>query len=49
MVEVQDDHKGVHYCSFECACYDGGYSVRTGWKIDPANPPERGEDGKFVL
>ena len=20
------------YCSVECACYDGAYSVKTGWK-----------------
>lgn len=24
------------YCSIECACYDGAYSVKTGWLRDPS-------------
>ena len=24
------------YCSIECACYDGTFNVRTGWKHKPS-------------
>jgi hypothetical protein len=27
-VEVPDDFEGKAYCSIECACYAGAYSVR---------------------
>jgi hypothetical protein len=36
--EVPDDHVGAHYCSIECACYDGAYNVSKGWVIDPSKP-----------
>jgi len=25
------EHNGFAYCSIECACYDGTFSVRKGW------------------
>jgi hypothetical protein len=28
------DEEIYHYCSITCACYDGVYSVRTGWIKD---------------
>lgn len=36
MIEVPDDfpEDGKAYCSIECACYAGDYSVRSGWKKD---------------
>jgi hypothetical protein len=38
MVEVSDDHAGPAYCSFECAIYDGAYSIRTGWITKDEKP-----------
>ena len=34
-VEVPDDHQGRVYCSFECAIYDGAYSLKDGWIAKP--------------
>jgi hypothetical protein len=33
MIEVPDDHPAdkPFYCSIECACYDGAFSVTKGW------------------
>lgn len=28
MIEVPEDHTGPMYCSFECAAYDGYYSMK---------------------
>lgn len=30
IVDAPDEAKKA-YCSFECACYDGAYNVKTGW------------------
>ena len=31
-IMVPDDYTGTRqYCSFECAIYDGAYSVQKGW------------------
>lgn len=27
-IEVEDNHEGKMYCSIECACYAGDFSVR---------------------
>jgi hypothetical protein len=33
-IEVPDDYKFEKvYCSFECAIYDGSYSMKDGWII----------------
>jgi hypothetical protein len=29
-------HNGFHYCSIECAVYDGTFSVRDGWIAKPS-------------
>jgi len=33
-IEVSDNHQGPVYCSYECAAYDGAFSVKTGYKLD---------------
>jgi hypothetical protein len=35
MIQVEDDHTGPMYCSFECAMYDGAYSLKEGWIKKP--------------
>ena len=31
-----NQHNGYIYCSIECACYDGTFSVRKGWIVKPS-------------
>ena len=35
MMNILSDDDPTIYCSIECACYDGTYDIRTGWKSDP--------------
>ena len=34
--DMTKQHNGYIYCSIECACYDGTFNVRTGWKRKPS-------------
>lgn len=34
--EKPKQHNGYVYCSVECACYDGTFSVRKGWIARPS-------------
>lgn len=36
--QIDDD---LIYCSFECACYDGTFSVTKGWLVDPKSLKEK--------
>ena len=31
-----NQHSGYVYCSIECACYDGTFSVLKGWMTKPS-------------
>jgi len=33
--EIKPGEEEYLYCSIECACYDGTFSVTKGWLIDP--------------
>jgi len=33
--EIKSDDDPYIYCSIECACYDGAFSVTKGWLIEP--------------
>lgn len=32
---IRNIDKNVTYCSLECACYDGAFSVKKGWTRKP--------------
>lgn len=36
--QVEDQYL---YCSIECACYDGAYSVKTGWLLSKEEMEEK--------
>jgi hypothetical protein len=33
--EISSEDDPIAYCSIECACYDGTFSVSKGWIVDP--------------
>lgn len=42
-----EEHVKFQYCSIECACYDGAFSVKTGWNAERVKQKINGESSSW--